>query len=104
MAASHVGNLGACGQPGPYPVECGQPVLHKVVEIARSEETRSRTKQARAIVAPGDPTTLLKCLLHPWLGIRPRDHAIESPHHRHGTILDSEHHRLLRRQCEFLCS
>src|SRR5260370_14596487 len=85
MAASHIGNLAACGQPGHYPVECRQPVLHKVVEIARSEEPRSRTKQAGAIAAPGDPTTLLKCLLHPWwLGIRPRDHAIESPPHRHG--------------------
>src|SRR3954470_5608627 len=86
MAASHITNLRAGGQLGHYPVECRQPVLHKVVEITRSEETRSRAKQARAIVAPGDTSTLLERLLDPWLGVRPRDDPIESPHHRDGTI------------------
>src|SRR4051794_27111902 len=72
MAASHITNLRAGGQLGHHPVECRQPVLHKVVEVARSEETRRRTKQARAIVAPGDTPPFLNAS---WTRGWASDHA-----------------------------
>src|SRR5215472_4310065 len=102
MAASHIADHRACGQLGYYPIERGQPILDKIMEVAWAEKPCSRTKQARAVVTPGHTPAPLESLLHPWLRVRPCHHAIESSHHRHGTILDREHHRLLRRQGELL--